>query len=322
MKKPIVYILTTFLIFIIPVFAFSSTAHEYGESVNELNYFLSVLPGEDFVWTQQERQHWWKLVMEYDPNGWYDVEVPYDESLSVISSEDAIQLAETVVFNNIIMPEDVRANATFGCSRSASVTMPPYWTVNFYIKDGNQYVSCGWAFVSYTGQIMDESYGYGLHAVTNSGDEDSLITPFQSIGFVPFYMLSIEEKAEFSAEWYEKAQNYCSENPMYRGIFYYETLRIYGMPGNDAISQDEAYETAVNVLSTLVADDWVERSTPYYYYDVTDDNKPLWKVLFTTLGNMKVNDVLCWIVSLDANTGEIIDVKSNDASGIFYENLR
>lgn len=322
MKKLIVLILTGLLIFVIPALAFSSTIHEYGKSVNELDYLLSVLPNEDFVWTQQERQHWWKLVMEYDPNGWYDVDVPYDESLSDISSEDAIQLAATVVFDTGIIPSTVQANATFGCNRSASVTMPPYWTVNFYIEDGNQCVSCGWAFVSYTGQIMDESYGYGLNAITYLGDEISSVTPFHDIGFVPFYMLSIEEKAEFSTEWYEEARKYCSESPMYRGIYYYETLHIYGVPGNDVVSQDEAYEKAVNVLSTHVVDDWIERSTPYYYYDVTDENKPLWKVLFTTLGNMKVNDVLCWIVSIEANTGELVDVKSNNTVGTLYDDLR
>lgn len=97
MKKQIILTLSILLIFIIPITTYSEANQEYGETVNELDRLMSILPDEDFVGTQQGRQQWCNLVMEHKPNDWYDVDVPYDVSFCNIQGEEAIQLAETVV---------------------------------------------------------------------------------------------------------------------------------------------------------------------------------------------------------------------------------
>ena len=138
-----------------------------------------------------------------------------------------------------------------------------------------------------------------------------------------FYAWTLEEKAEFSRTVKPRVDQFLDENPEYAqylqaayeqegqdGPPYYNVTRhIYGLPDEKALSQEKAVSLARQaVLERLAPEEEYLNSAGAVdvYYDVTNGEKPLWKVHFNTTGVIVYpEDPWGFFVSLDAYSGEI-----------------
>ena len=96
------------------------------------------------------------------------------------------------------------------------------------------------------------------------------------------------------------------------------TQYAYGLPDHQAISQDKAFETAREMALSLGASRQYidENKNHVIYYDVTDPNRPLWKVHISllfgdadTVHPREPTAPLGYFVVMDAHTGEVLLVR-------------
>ncbi len=148
-----------------------------------------------------------------------------------------------------------------------------------------------------------------------------------------FRRASVEEKAAFSQQWKPVVDAWLEQHPGFdikdkeraNTAISYTTYHAYGLPGADAISQDEAYEIAVARFVDDVAEADLELVKLYsyanYFYDITDPDKPLWKVSINQDRELTTGiTVPKWLsggyfVCMDAVTGEVIDAYDYSGSG-------
>lgn len=140
-----------------------------------------------------------------------------------------------------------------------------------------------------------------------------------------FRNMSIEEKAMFSEMWNPIVNEYMSSHPYYpnyNGLMYQATRRVYGIPGEGDMTQEEATQIAKNEILRLGASPTtIMNRRILYTYDVTDPLNPLWKVLiyhvaFDSMPDDPIDtDYISYQVVIKGNTGEILRCIDNTQEG-------
>ena len=80
----------------------------------------------------------------------------------------------------------------------------------------------------------------------------------------------------------------------------------YGMPGEGDMSEEAAREAALDTAAETFGKERGAFEVRYVYFDVTDAEKPLWRVYLLSQGEQDyMRDE--WRVQMDARTGEIVE---------------
>jgi len=275
----------------------------------------------DWSFAQNAQESEW--FMRYFPTTMWDIMLYSIPDENAVPPEEALQVAWEA-FNDVknlsVWPDswdrddEYIAKIEYGVHKTDVASYPPYYTVNFGTptanpEPGHSYAPRLSCYISREGQVMDRSY----HRSTGSpaeGLDAELPPPFEAVPFMRFSEWSLEEKAEFSDAWRPMMEEYMEEHPLYRGMYYYETLHAYGLPDQDSISQESAGRIAREAALALgAAEDYVARAGAHFFYDVTDEEKPLWKVFLSTLFSYDIayQDSPGYFAVMDAHTGEVID---------------
>lgn len=128
---------------------------------------------------------------------------------------------------------------------------------------------------------------------------------------------SVEERANFSIKWKRVVDEYAKMRPYYKNyntLWYQSTRSIYGIPSSDDVGQDEAKLIAQNYIASIGAQrSTVENREISFAFDVTDEEKPVWKVmLFGVNGSHQTQtDRMTYQVIINARTGEVINSYNN-----------
>ena len=133
-----------------------------------------------------------------------------------------------------------------------------------------------------------------------------------------FLGMTLEEKVAFSEEWNPRVEAYIKENPYYpnyNGMFYQVTRHTYGVPDDDVLSQDEASRIAQETLLELGArSETMGNRRKVFTYDITDPEKPIWKVLVYHVSfelmpdDASKEDGQSYQVIIDAKSGQVIEI--------------
>lgn len=286
-----------------------------------IHYVLEEAWGESFAWTieQQAQQTIW--IETYMPNEMWDIyhcEIPPSHA---ISPEDAIRIAKTEAIHAGLLESDAITEiaVSYGVHRRLLAEMPCHYVVDFRelrTVDGEERMvptfSC---YVTSEGEMMDSSYS---HFILYNELQPS---PFPPLPNQPFSAWTLEEKAAFSDEFYSDMDAYMCEHPNYRGVYYFATRYRYGLPDEKSISQKQAEQLARDAAVTIGADDDdLSRMGARFFFDVTNAEKPLWKVYLSTLfsENTRYGDTIGYFVIIDAHTGLVVD-KYEHTNDIEYE---
>ena len=159
------------------------------------------------------------------------------------------------------------------------------------------------------GEVMDSSYDRALIF--------SEVKPsaFPQLPYEPFSAWSLEDKADFSETFFDDMKEYMAVHPDYRGVYYYATRYRYGLPDENSISQEKAEQIAKEAARSIGVDsNELSRTGARVYYDVTEEEQPLWKIYLSTLFSQKTayDDALGYFVILNANTGAVIDIYEHE----------
>ena len=83
----------------------------------------------------------------------------------------------------------------------------------------------------------------------------------------------------------------------------------YGLPGEGDLSEDAAHEAALDAAAAAFGKDRDAFTVRYTFFDVTDADKPLWRVYLLSQGEEDyMRDE--WRVQMDAKTGEIVEASA------------
>ena len=172
---------------------------------------------------------------------------------------------------------------------------------------------------------------------------DSLITTSEYPGdakigseYRRFLEGTVAEKAAFSTLWKPKVDRWLAENPdiaqwletdngLYAAILC--TRHVYGVPPEKAISQENALEIAQRAYLTsgnsgVSVDMLQERCSTYYFYDISDEMHPLWKISITYAAYqnpLPEDHKAGYHVILDAFTGRILDEYTWECGGNVFQ---
>ena len=311
-------------------------AQRYGKGniqTVSLHYVLEEMWGNHFFWTLEQQALVWNWTEKYFPNEQWDVQMNFIPDKSVVPLEDAIQIAWKAVSDVEGLPmsiteTDFVTGVSYGISRIYAADYPPYYTIYFGIpldEEDDQrepvtvYYSCN---VSNFGEVMDSSYFPETKAPK---EEKGIESPFEPLPyFETFGSWSIEEKAAFSKEWYSYMKEYKKIHPGYRGMYYYETCHAYGLPTDQDIGQDRAEKISRDALKRYgVSDDYINRASTHFYFDISNPEHKLWKVYLSTLfaAEVKYEDALGYFVTIASATGEVENVEVYEI-GKALENFR
>lgn len=132
-----------------------------------------------------------------------------------------------------------------------------------------------------------------------------------------FLNASVEEKAAFSAKWKPVVDAWLADHPEYEALRdqtpIWCTRHVYGIPAENAITQERAFEIAKNLylekIESATEEMISERGIVRYFYDITNAEHPLWKVSITANPEAWLPDDHKdgYFVIIDALTGEVID---------------
>ncbi len=275
-----------------------------------IHYVLEEAWGEEYGWTLEQRAQQTVWIETYMPNLMWDIyhyEIPGE---GAILPEEAAQIAQNALMGAGILSPDVPFDSAvaYGVHRRDLAEMPCHYVVNFRtlrevggVAKMRPFFTC---YVTKEGQIMDASYNryMSFSEVTPS--------PFPELPYSAFSAWPLEEKADFSDAFYDDMAAYMKENPNYRGVYYFATRCRYGMPDDQSIDQAQAEQLARDAaLSLGAAADYVSRAGARFFFDVTDAQKPLWKVYLSTLfsANTRYGDPIGYFVIIDAHNGNIVD---------------
>lgn len=136
-----------------------------------------------------------------------------------------------------------------------------------------------------------------------------------------FFTATVEEKADFSKKWKSVVDAWLEEHPEFAKRFerelwadsaYVSTRHTYGTPSDASLSQEGAYEIAKKTyldagIEDVSSDMINQRCVIGIFYDITNSEKPLWKISFdSTFSNVNENKAGYHVV-IDAFSGEVIN---------------
>lgn len=194
----------------------------------------------------------------------------------------------------------------------------PVWLIEF--KNGQEKTEYR-ALVGYDGEVIDVVSGKKEFVKTQRSTIiiDDMVYPNGIVNEkgTRFDEWSLEDKANFSKEWIPYIENYVKSNPYYPNYnraLYLATRHVYGIPDSHSISQEKALRIARKAITEVGADEkTIHERCANYYYDITDEEKPLWKIDF---GISKTQVGANWLHSfraiIDAKTGDILDAYDAD----------
>ena len=128
-----------------------------------------------------------------------------------------------------------------------------------------------------------------------------------------FYEMSVQEKAAFSEKWIPIVEAYMETHPYFikEGNSFYEATRhVYGVPGSEDISQEQATEIAhQSVIALGGSAETIDNRPINYYFDITSPDSPVWKLTFLPAysENMDQNDGNRYRVVINGRTGEVLE---------------
>lgn len=189
----------------------------------------------------------------------------------------------------------------------------PVWYIEFR---NNQEELEYKVLIGYDGEVIDVASGEKEFIKTQRSTIliDDIVYPHGIVneeGY-RFDEWSLEDKEKFSKEWIPYIENYIKSNPYYPNhnrALYLATRHVYGLPDGYSISQEEALITAQRAIVQAGADEATvyERET-CFYYDITEVERPLWKIDF---GISKTQVGENWLYPfraiIDAKSGDVLD---------------
>lgn len=239
-----------------------------------------------------------------------------------ISEEKAVQIAFDCI-NEIADYEkrldQLRTEAHFVCGNRYNNGFEPVWIIYFYQDDILQQKM----LLAYDGTYMDTVPAECYFTKT--------VRPFKAFDEIfdyRFDAMTFEEKAAFSAQWipvmdeYLQDEPYCPDRRAH--MFYNATRQVFGLPGEQHISKEDATRSAFDAIVTLGASvDSLSARHIGYSFDVTDPENPLWVlVIYRAKLNDGVNEYLpehagVYEVKINAFTGDVVKIVPYEGEGSF-----
>lgn len=215
--------------------------------------------------------------------------------------------------------DQLRTEAYFVYGQRYNNGFEPVWIIYFYQDDIMQQKM----LLAYDGTYMD-TVPAGCYFTRT-------IRPYKAFDEIfdyRFDTMTFEEKAAFSAKWVPVMEEYLLEEPYCPDrkahMFYNATRQIFGLPGEQHISQEDATLSAFDAIVEwgASADSLYARHIGYSF-DVTDPQNPLWVlVVYRAKLNDGVNEYLpehagVYEVKIDAFTGDIVKIIPYEGEGSF-----
>lgn len=120
----------------------------------------------------------------------------------------------------------------------------------------------------------------------------------------------LEIKAMFTREFAPRIRRAIEEDTEY--VYPYNAVLAvydYGLPGEGDLSEEAAREAALDAAAAAFGKDRGAFTVRYTFFDVTDAEKPLWRVYLLSQGKEDyMRDE--WRVQMDARTGEIVEASA------------
>ena len=126
-------------------------------------------------------------------------------------------------------------------------------------------------------------------------------------GYYHFGSWPLEEKARFSREFAPRIRQAIEEDEeyVYPGNVA-NAVYEYGLPSEDDLSEEAAREAALGAAAAAFGLERGAVTVNYDYFDVTDAEKPVWRVYLLSQGAESWSHD-AWRVQLDGRTGEILE---------------
>jgi hypothetical protein len=92
----------------------------------------------------------------------------------------------------------------------------------------------------------------------------------------------------------------------------YEVPFIEGVPGEDDIAAETAIETATRAIKDKYAltEKTLARFTSEASFNVANPDEPVWTITFNPANNSDFSEIGCYTVTINAKTGEIVNITS------------
>jgi len=147
-----------------------------------------------------------------------------------------------------------------------------------------------------------------------------------------FSEMTVQEKAEFSRKWIPIVEAYSKDHPYYparKDPFYLATRRVFGIPGKDCISQQEAAKIAREAAVALGANAETMKARKIgYSFDVTDPEHPFWVLILYSAQLEDLQEAIKrensdpYEVRIDGKTGKVLmsynTIGKTDEDGFYY----
>lgn len=200
------------------------------------------------------------------------------------------------------------------------------------------------AFNFIESEQMQEKERVWTKELTHEIEEEGARASMYNRDEVFFWYWTVEERAAWSQAAYPAARQYYAEHPEFRQYLKdiqagkYEQIEwpllcvatqyLYGVPDEQSISRERAFEIAREyaLAQGVRKSDIDENKLHAFYYDVTDPQRPLWKVHISLIfgdGDLAHQrdrtDPWGFFVVMDAHTGEILRTVTRDVNTEMWE---
>lgn len=239
-----------------------------------------------------------------------------DEQNPNISETQAIEICNDLLSQTDDLPcasEKLTVEANFIMHEDYNNGNEPVWLC--YVKHNGTIISK--ILLAYNGDFID---------MVKPNQEFSCVkhqTPLLQIRFgdFNFHNMSLEEKVAFSAEWNPVVEAYIEENPYYPNyntLLYRATRNVFGLPGEDHLTQEQALDIAISEIRALGANEaTLDLREVRYSFVVTDPERPYWVIYFYppyTEEGYDVGEIDTYRVKICAITGEVLS--AYNATGV------
>lgn len=298
-------------------------------------------PSEKRVWLQELE----KESGEYEP----DYSLAYLQKED-ISEEEAVSIAKRVIIQAFGMPMDELDGARPLADLYVTDERPGYrrWYVEFKLFDDDDAFEdrIYWTFLDSQGNLIADTdretdfiEQFAARAIIGSeGELPSILQTYcefaENEGSYLVRDWSLEAKAAYSSKVRKNVLDALSggnlsllTNPNSRfrvpnQEVISSTFFAYGLPGEEDIDENEAVEKARKILEAeygVSAETLVREWSYYSYFDVTDQNKPLWRFLYFPDSFEGLSYVPVYRIELDSHTGETTSLHTYEWNDLILE---